>query len=87
MISIDVSLVVGVLTILSIAIGAVVFMVRLWNNVDNTMVKHTIVLDSLVSEVKDIKSFEPRITKNETDIKLIKQQCEFYHEGVGKNAK
>ena len=32
-----------------------------------------------VTEVKEIKGLEPRISKNETDIQLINQRCKINH--------
>lgn len=80
MIAIDLNAILAILSILGIAGGAIIFMVRLWNRVDNSLLKHAIALDTLVQKVSTLEGYDKRITKNETDIKLIKQQCHFYHQ-------
>ena len=77
-------MVLAIFSILSIALGSVVFMVRLWNKAENTMIKNTLVLDSLVEEVGDLKNLEKRITANETEIKLINQRCELRSDNESK---
>jgi hypothetical protein len=84
MLEIDIQMVLAIFSILSIALGSVVFMVRLWNKAENTMIKNTLVLDSLVEEVGDLKNLEKRITANETEIKLINQRCELRSDNESK---
>ena len=79
---IDITLILEIATILSIAGGAITFMVRLWNKVENSLLKTTIALDSLVTEVSELKGFEKRISKNETDIAVIKNTCSLNHKEV-----
>ena len=77
--TIDLSSILAFLSILAIAGGTIASMVRLWNRVDNLLVKHGIVLDTLVDKVSKLEGYEQRITENENKINLINQRCKFYH--------
>lgn len=80
MITINLEATLAILSILGIAAGAVLFMVRLWNKVDGSLTKHGFVLESLVETVAELKGYDKRITKNEKDIALIQQRCDLIHE-------
>jgi len=76
MISIDLNVVVAISSILAIAAGAILFMVKLWNKVENSLIKHTIALDGLIEEIGSLKRYGPRITAVEKDVALINQRCD-----------
>ena len=79
MLTIDLSAILAFLSILAIAAGAITFMVRLWNKVENSLIKNTIALDGLVEEVGALKQYGIRIQKLEDttatkdELNLIKE--------------
>ena len=90
MISLDLSLILTVLSILGILVGAIAAIVKIYysltksiSNVDVALIKNTVVLEGLVEKITKLEGYDERIDNNEKaiqqnahEIDMINQRCE-----------